>query len=244
VSLLSVRGVSAGYGKLAVLHDVSLHVEPGEVVAVVGPNGAGKSTLMKTLFRLLPLMQGSVVFGGTDLAGTSAAKIAALGAGFVPQGDNTFPDLSVEDNLQIGVPAGSRADKARRLAAMYERFPALEPRRDQRVKTLSGGERQMVALASAMISEPRFLALDEPVTGLAPTVVEGLIQQILSVREHGTAVLWVVEENPLQILKHVDRVYFMAAGVVQRELTAAELLEDGSIERLFFGSHAEASPAR
>lgn len=243
MSLLSVSEISAGYGKLAVLHDVSLRVEEGEVVAIVGPNGAGKSTLMKALFRLLPLMDGSVTLAGRDLGSTSAAGLADLGAGFVPQGDNTFPDLSVEDNLQVGLPGGSRGDKARRLAAMYERFPALEPRRDQRVKTLSGGERQMVALASAMIREPTFLALDEPVTGLAPTIVDGLIRQILSVREQGTAVLWVVEENPLQILKHVDRVYFMAAGVIQRELMAAELLDDGSIERLLFGSHAQASPA-
>jgi ABC-type branched-subunit amino acid transport system ATPase component len=123
---------------------------------------------------------------------------------------------------------------------MYERFPVLRDRRRQAASTLSGGERQMLALASAMITSPRFLVLDEPTTGLAPSIVQGLIQQILRFQREGTTVLWVVEENPLQVLEHVDRVYMMQAGVVERELAADELLGDSTLQELFFGVEADA----
>jgi branched-chain amino acid transport system ATP-binding protein len=243
LTLLSVKDVDAGYTKLPLLHGVSLEVAEGEVVAVVGPNGAGKTTLMKSIFRLLPLRRGTIEFEGRDLGDTSPAELSRLGAGLVPQEANTFPDLSVDDNLRVGLVGVRRSGMTPKLERMYERFPALANRRDQRVKTLSGGERQMVALASAMIKEPKFLALDEPTTGLAPSIVEGLISEILVSRAGGTTVLWVVEENPLQVLRHVDRVYFLRAGVIQREFSAAELLDDESLQALFFGSEAGAEPA-
>jgi branched-chain amino acid transport system ATP-binding protein len=235
MSLLEVDGVRSGYGKVPVLHDVSIRVEERELVAVIGANGAGKSTLMKTVTRLLPLMSGSVVFDGHDLSGKDPRAAANLNIAYVPQDGNTFPGLSVEDNLGVSLMGRKRAEAASMREQMYERFPALKDRRRQGASTLSGGERQMLALASAMITSPRFLVLDEPTTGLAPSIVQSLIQQILRFQREGTTVLWVVEENPLQVLEHVDRVYMMQAGVVERELAAAELLGDQTLQELFFG---------
>ncbi len=235
MSLLEVRNVRSGYGKVPILHDVSLHVDERELVAVIGANGAGKSTLMKTITRLLPLMAGSIAFDGTDLSDRDPRAAAKLDMAYVPQDGNTFPGLSVEDNLGVSLMGIKRGEAAEMRERMYERFPVLKDRRRQAASTLSGGERQMLALASAMITSPRFLVLDEPTTGLAPSIVQGLIQQILSFQREGTTVLWVVEENPLQVLEHVDRVYLMQAGVIERELSADELLGDRTLQELFFG---------
>jgi ABC-type branched-subunit amino acid transport system ATPase component len=235
MSLLEVRNVKSGYGRVPILHDVSLHVDERELVAVIGANGAGKSTLMKTITRLLPLMSGSIGFDGNDLSDSDPRAAAKLDMAYVPQDGNTFPGLSVEDNLSVSLIGVKRAEGAEMRERMYERFPVLKDRRRQAASTLSGGERQMLALASAMITSPRFLVLDEPTTGLAPSIVQGLIQQILSFQREGTTVLWVVEENPLQVLEHVDRVYLMQAGVIERELSADELLGDRTLQELFFG---------
>jgi ABC-type branched-subunit amino acid transport system ATPase component len=239
MSLLDVSGIRSGYGKVPVLHDVSVHVDERELVAVIGANGAGKSTLMKTITRLLPLMSGSISFDGHDLSGKDPRAAAKLDMAYVPQDGNTFPGLSVEDNLSVSLIGRRRGESAEMREQMYERFPVLRDRRRQAASTLSGGERQMLALASAMITSPRFLVLDEPTTGLAPSIVQSLIQQILRFRSEGTTVLWVVEENPLQVLEHVDRVYMMQAGVVERELAAEELLGDQTLQELFFGVHTD-----
>jgi ABC-type branched-subunit amino acid transport system ATPase component len=240
VSLLEVCGIRSGYGKVPILHDVSVRVEERELVAVIGANGAGKSTLMKTITRLLPLMAGSIHFDGHDLSDRDPRAAAKLDIAYVPQDANTFPGLSVEDNLGVSLMGRKRGEAAEMREQMYERFPVLRDRRRQAASTLSGGERQMLALASAMITSPRFLVLDEPTTGLAPSIVQGLIQQILRFQREGTTVLWVVEENPLQVLEHVDRVYMMQAGVVERELAADELLGDSTLQELFFGVEADA----
>jgi branched-chain amino acid transport system ATP-binding protein len=239
VTLLDVRQVRSGYGKVPILHDVSLHVDERELVAVIGANGAGKSTLMKTIMRLLPLMSGSIHFDGKDLSAGDPRAAAKLDMAYVPQDGNTFPGLSVEDNLGVSLMGVKRAEAAEMRERMYDRFPVLKERRRQAASTLSGGERQMLALASAMIRSPRFLVLDEPTTGLAPSIVKGLIQQILRFQRDGTTVLWVVEENPLQVLEHVDRVYMVQAGVIERELAAEELLGDRTLQELFFGVETE-----
>jgi branched-chain amino acid transport system ATP-binding protein len=194
MSLLEVNSVVSGYGKLHVLHQVSISVNKGEIVAVVGPNGAGKTTLMKTIFRVLPLAQGSISFDG-------------------------------------------QLDTDRARTEIYERFPVLAQRRRQSAGTLSGGERQMLALAGAMVTNPRFLALDEPTTGLAPSIVNNLIDQIVEYRNSGSSILWVVEENPLLVLPYVDRVFLVQGGAVANEMAADELLGDDSLKELFFGAH-------
>jgi branched-chain amino acid transport system ATP-binding protein len=237
MSMLEVKDLKSGYGPVPVLHGVSLNVAEGEIVAIVGPNGAGKSTLMKTIFGLLPTAAGSIAFDGQDLAGVRTTRLASLGMGYVPQGSNTFPDLTVEDNLGVAAHAMKGADGGDAIRSVFGSFPALEPLRKRRARLLSGGERQMLALASAIVQRPKFLALDEPTTGLAPSIVQGLIQDVLDLSRTGVTVLWVVEENPREVIQHADRVLLLQNGLIAREREPAELLEGSALEDLFF--HAE-----
>jgi branched-chain amino acid transport system ATP-binding protein len=234
MSMLEVSGLKSGYGPIPVLHGVSLAVDAGEIVAIVGPNGAGKTTLMKTIFGLIPAAGGSVRFDGSDVTGARTTGLAELGMGYLPQGWNTFPDLSVEDNLRVSAHGLSRSKAEAALATVFEEFPVLQALRRRRAKLLSGGERQILALASATVQRPRFLALDEPTTGLAPSIVQRLIEDVLALSRSGVTVLWVIEENPRQIIQHVDRVFVLQAGVIRQESRAEELLASGSLEQLFF----------
>ncbi|MDD9207957.1 ABC transporter ATP-binding protein [Georgenia sp. 10Sc9-8] len=235
MSLLDVSGLSAGYGKISVLHEVGLTVDDREIVAVVGPNGAGKSTLVQAIMQLLKDASGSVVVNATECGGRRTSELSRLGVGYVPQGGNTFPDLSIEENLRVAVRGSASVAAERGLRRAYERFPVLGERRHQSASTLSGGERQMLAVAAAMAIEPYLLILDEPTTGLAPTIVQSLSESIRAYRDGGAGILWVVEENPLQILKHSDRVYLMQGGVMRRETSAAAMLADEGLRELFFG---------
>lgn len=243
MSAIKLTDVSSGYGQLSVLHSVSMEIEAGEIVAIIGPNGAGKSTLMRAIFRLLPLHNGSIRFGDTELGNLATGRLAQLGMALVPQGGNTFPDLSVVDNLSLGLLQASAKEQAERIDDVFKTFPALADRRRQRASTLSGGERQMLAMASAMITDPKFLALDEPTTGLAPSIVRDRIDDILSYRERGTTVLWVIEESPLLCLPHVDRVYVMNSGVLSESRSAADLLDESALQAMFFGVADETDPA-
>lgn len=234
--LLEVVDLKTGYGTLPVVHGVSLTVDVNEVVAIVGPNGAGKTSIVKAISGLLPLMGGTVTFDGTDLRPVKAASRQGLGMSVVPQSGNTFPDLSVQDNLVVSFSSLDRAAAADAIEASFAMFPVLGERRDQLAKTLSGGERQMLAFASGIGTNPRFITLDEPTTGLAPTIVDGLVEKILEFRAEGGSILWVIEEDPLLILPHVDRVYVLNAGTVQAEMPAHELMADEALQSLFFGA--------
>lgn len=239
MSLLEVNQVRSGYGKIPVVHGASLAVAEGELVGLVGPNGAGKSTLMKTLMRLLEVTAGSISFGGTDLTEAGPRVAVRLGMGYVPQERNTFSALTVEENLKVPVSGRKRTEASDLRERMYERFPVLKERRRQPASTLSGGERQMLALASAIITAPPFLVLDEPTTGLSPAIVRDLIQHIVGLRREGTAVLWVVEENPLEILRHADRTYIMRNGIIEREVLSTDFLNDEALRDLFFGVESD-----
>lgn len=232
---LVLDGVSSGYGQLSVLHNVNLQIDEGEIVAIIGPNGAGKSTLLKAVFRLLPLHSGSVHFGGRSIGGLSPGRLAGLGMAFVPQGGNTFPDLTVYDNLAVGLLGESKRAQTRRVSDILDAYPALAARRRQRANTLSGGERQMLAMASAVITDPSFLALDEPTTGLAPAIVKERIDDIVQFRDRGATVLWVIEESPLLCLPHVDRVHVMNSGVLSPSRPASDLLDESVLQSMFFG---------
>ncbi len=234
-SSLVLNEVHSGYGDLPILHGVSLEVAPGEIVAVIGPNGAGKSTLMKTLFGLLAVRGGTMTFGDVDLGQTGTARRAELGMAYVPQEGSTFPELTVYDNLAVSLLRESALTQSRHINEMLESFPALQELRRARAGTLSGGERQMLAIASAMISQPRFLALDEPTTGLAPSIVQERIADIVAVRERGTSVLWVIEESPMLCLPHVDRVYVLNSGVLGPSQPAEDMLDEELLQATFFG---------
>ncbi|MDH4118544.1 MAG: ABC transporter ATP-binding protein [Acidimicrobiia bacterium] len=235
MSSLEIRDLETGYGRLPVLHGVSIRVEPNELVAIVGPNGAGKTSMVKALFGLLPAMKGSLVFDGVDITGAPTARRNEIGMAMVPQTGNTFPDLTVEENLSVSFSMLDRDAATKALQRAYDMFPQLDERRKQPAKTLSGGERQMLAFASGIGTDPRLLVLDEPTTGLAPTIVQGLVDKIVEFRSGGASILWIIEENPLEVLPVVDRVYVLNNGAVQAEMPAAELLADDALQDLFFG---------
>lgn len=242
MALLEIRELEAGYGRLPVLHRVSLDVNVGEMVGILGPNGSGKSTLIKAIFRLLPSMRGSVTFDGMSLDGYRPEQVASLGMSVVPQVASVFPDLTVEDNLRIGrLAAGASSEEA--FGRSYEAFPILKAKADARAKTLSGGERQMLAVASALASSPKFLALDEPTNGLGPKVAQELIARIQAVRESGTTVVWVVGEHAMDVLESLDRAYLLQEGVIKRAWSGDELGELHGLTDLIFGARASAGRA-
>jgi branched-chain amino acid transport system ATP-binding protein len=233
--LLDVKDMTTGYGKLTIVRGASLTVDTGEIVAIVGSNGVGKTTLLKGLTRSLPVSSGSIHLAGTDITRARPSQLAGLGLGYVPQSGSTFPDLSVMDNLLVSM-RGSLTAVRDRCREVLTRFPELDRRRDQAASTLSGGERQMLAIASALLSRPKLLVLDEPTTGLAPLVVQQRIDDIRRLRDQdGAGVLWVVEEHPKICLPAVDRVHFLSEGRLSPPMLPADLLREGALEELFFG---------
>jgi branched-chain amino acid transport system ATP-binding protein len=242
--LLDVTGLRSGHGSMPVLHGVDLTVGEGEIVALIGPNGAGKSTLTRAIFRLLPAWAGTISYDGQDLTALAPRQLAGLGMGYVPQEGNTFPELTVEENLHISLATADRARRREAIDRMFDLFPGLTARRRARARTLSGGERQMLAVASAIALRPRIVILDEPTSGMAPKVVETLVERIVEVRDSGTAVLWVIGESASQVLSHLDRAYVLQSGEMAGELTREQLLSDGSLESAFFGVPAGAAEGR
>ncbi|MEA2226393.1 MAG: branched-chain amino acid transport system ATP-binding protein [Solirubrobacteraceae bacterium] len=237
--LLRITDLSSGYGNMPILHGVGLAVGENEIVALIGPNGAGKSTLMKTLFRLLPAWSGELVYDGQDLTALPPQRLAGLGMAYVPQEGNTFPELTVEENLQISVARVDRAGRRDAIDRMFDLFPGLADRRKSRARTLSGGERQMLAVASAIALRPRIVVLDEPTSGMAPKVVETLVERIVQVRESGTAVLWVIGESATQVLEHLDRAYVLQSGQITGEWGRDELMREDLLTSSFFGAAGE-----
>ncbi|MEK3990233.1 MULTISPECIES: ATP-binding cassette domain-containing protein [Robertmurraya] len=233
MSFLEIKDVISGYGKIPILHEASLEIQEGEMVAIIGSNGAGKTTLMHTIAGFLPLMNGSISFQGVRIDNKSASEIARMGLGYVPQRKNVFAEMSVLENLQMG--AYTLRNPKDKINEMLDLFPRLKERIGQKAGTLSGGERQMLALASALIVNPKLLLLDEPITGLAPQIIKGLIEMIVQICNSGTTVVWVVEENPKEVLKHADRVYLMDSGLIKMERTGKEFLEKENLEELFLG---------
>lgn len=221
--MLDVQGVSAGYGAVQVLSDVSLHVDEGEVVAVLGANGAGKSTLMNTLVGIVPARTGTISFLGKSIRGWKTEAIARSGLTLVPEGRRVFSALTVEENLRMG--AYGRRDRtaaANDLVELLERFPILAQRRRQPAGTLSGGEQQQLAIARALMSRPRLVLLDEPSLGLAPVVVEVVFDLIRQLNEDGLTFV-IVEQSVTQALDVSDRVYVLAGGRVVAEGTSEEM---------------------
>ena len=233
MSLLEVRDLEAGYGDLQVLFGVDLHVEESEYVAIVGPNGAGKSTAMKAVVGLARHMGGEITFDGEDIAGLPPQNIIERGVGYVPQSDNVFPTLTVEENLTIGAYLlGDLPDERREV--VLEQFPILGERLDQRAGNLSGGQQQMLAMARALIPDPPLLLLDEPSAGLAPDLVEELFDHIDRINERGVTVL-IVEQNAKTALRRCDRGYVLAQGENRYTDDGDALLSDPEVRQQFLG---------
>ncbi|HKI99903.1 MAG TPA: ABC transporter ATP-binding protein [bacterium] len=234
MSLLETQSVHSGYGETEILHGVSLHVEPGEVVVIIGPNGAGKSTVMKTVFGLLRPTSGHVILDGEDISGLRPDKLVGRGMSYVPQTDNVFASLTIQENLEMGAFI-RRDDYSAALQAVFERFPVLYERRRVRAGTLSGGERQMLAMGKALMLEPKLLLLDEPSAGLAPRLVEEIFVKVGQIAETGVGVL-IIEQNAKQALKIAQRGYVMAMGEIRLEDAGATLLAHPDLASLYLGA--------
>ena len=232
-SILRVRNLDAGYGDLQILSDVDLDVRAGEYVTIVGPNGAGKSTVMKSVFGLTNRMAGTVTFDESDITDTAPEEIIYEGIGYVPQNNNVFASLSVQENLEMGAYIlDTVPDDA--LEAVYDRFPILRKRREQKAGTMSGGQRQMLAMGRALMLDPDMLLLDEPSAGLAPDLVDDMFDRIDRINDDGTAIL-MVEQNAKKALRRCDRGYVLVDGQNRYEDSGEELLADQQVRQDFLG---------
>jgi branched-chain amino acid transport system ATP-binding protein len=233
-ALLACEGIVAGYSAAdEVLKGVDLTIERGEIVSIIGPNGAGKSTLLKVVAGILVPSRGTVRLGDRPIQGRPPREISTLGVAFVPQEQNIFPTMSVRENLEIGGyvdPSGVR----RKIEAIFERFPALGEKRRHAARTLSGGQRQILAMAMALMVEPALLLLDEPSAGLAPQAAERLFDTIRGINADGVSIV-MVEQNALEALAIARRGYILVDGRNSRTGPAAELARDAEVRRIFLG---------
>ncbi|MEK6245143.1 MAG: ABC transporter ATP-binding protein [Pseudomonadota bacterium] len=233
--MLELTDVSAGYGSFQALFGVSLEVRAGESVAVIGPNGAGKTTLLRAISKLIELSAGEVTMEGRSLKRVPAHEVIAHGISQVPENRRLFPRLTVEENLKMGafLPA-ARAKFLERREFVYSLFPRMQERRAQLAGTLSGGEQQMCAIGRALMSGPKLLLLDEPSAGLAPVIVQSIMQMVKRICAEGYTVL-IVEQNIRQVLKVADRAYLLETGRIKSSGTSAELLASDEIRKAYLG---------
>lgn len=232
--MLQVSEVVAGYGKKVVLHGISLEVNPGEIVALVGPNGAGKSTALKAIFGLLKVQKGSVCFKGEAIQNRRPSLNVRAGLNYVPQGSRVFTDLTVLENLEVGgYILEDRQELRARVEQVFELFPLLRERKDQVAGSLSGGEKQMLALGRALILKPDLLLLDEPSLGLSPKLTKIAIKTIREINEKLETTILVVEQNVREALSIANRAYLLKLGRVALHDTAANLLKEDKIRDVF-----------
>lgn len=230
---LSAANMTGGYGKADILHDCTLTVDKGQIAVIVGPNGAGKSTAMKAVFGMLGLRAGKVTLGGEDITGLSPQERVHKGMGFVPQTNNIFPTMTVEENLEMG--AFIRDDDfTGTMDQVYKLFPAVAEKRAQNAGELSGGQRQQVAVGRALMTRPQLLMLDEPTAGVSPIVMDELFDRIIEVARTGISIL-MVEQNARQALAIADIGYVLVQGTNRYTDTGKALLQDPEVRRTFLG---------
>jgi branched-chain amino acid transport system ATP-binding protein len=233
MSLLLAEDVFGGYGDTDILHGISMEMDPAEVVAIVGPNGAGKSTAMKAVFGLVQVREGRIRFDDQDITNLQPDRIVARGMCYVPQEKNVFPSLTVNENLEMGAFI-RRDDFSAQIERVYELFPPLKERRGQPAGTLSGGQRQMVAIGRALMLDPKLLLLDEPTAGLSPKFIDLIFERVREINAQGVGIL-MVEQNAKQALAMADRGYVLVLGRNRHEDTGRNLLNDPEIAEMFLG---------
>ncbi|EOU3078304.1 high-affinity branched-chain amino acid ABC transporter ATP-binding protein LivF [Yersinia enterocolitica] len=232
--MLSFNQVSAHYGKIQALHQVSLHIQQGEIVTLIGANGAGKTTLLGTLCGEPRATEGSIIFGEQDITGWQTARIMREAIAIVPEGRRVFSRMTVEENLAMGGFFADRQQYQQRIERVYDLFPRLFERRVQRAGTMSGGEQQMLAIGRALMSQPKLLLLDEPSLGLAPIIILQIFDTIQQLREEGMTI-FLVEQNANQALTLADRGYVLENGRIVLEDTGAALLANEAVRSAYLG---------
>jgi ABC-type branched-subunit amino acid transport system ATPase component len=231
--ILKTEDITAGYTEIDILHDVHIRVRSGEIVSVIGPNGAGKSTLLKTIFGILKPRNGNVTFKDEDITGLKPDRVVRKGISYVPQVDNVFPSLTIQENLEMGAFIRND-DYSQRLDEVYDLFPVLRERKKQKVGQLSGGQRQMVAMGRALMLDPQVLLLDEPSAGLAPVLVSMIFEKIKEINATGVAMI-IVEQNAREALKMAHHGYVLAMGRNVLDDKGEALLANEEVARLYLG---------
>ena len=237
MTLLFVQGLRAGYGKIEVLHDVSIAVEEGQIVTLIGANGAGKTTLLKTISGLVRPSAGTIEFEGQNIGRMPAHRIAGRGMSHVPEGRAILKRMTVIDNLHMGAYVRHDKDIDRDIDVVFGRFPALSERRDQIAATLSGGEQQMLAIGRALVARPRLLLLDEPSLGLAPRFITLIFQTLRELKAEGKTIL-LVEQNARKALQVADHAHVMERGRIALSGTGQELLNMPEVQHTYLGQSA------
>ncbi|MBI1333998.1 MAG: ABC transporter ATP-binding protein [Armatimonadetes bacterium] len=233
--MLEIKGINVFYGAIQALQDVTLHVNPGEIVAIIGSNGAGKSTLLRTISGLLRARSGSISYNGVEITNAQPHEIVKMGLGQAPEGRRIFTNMSVQENLQLGAYLRKDTVKiAQDMEAVLNRFPRLRERFKQSAGTLSGGEQQMLAISRALMSNPEILLLDEPSLGLAPFLITEIFNIVKDLNKDGRTVL-IVEQNANRALEIADRAYVLETGVMVLEGTGKELLVDPKVKEAYLG---------
>lgn len=233
--MLKIENLNVYYGVIHALKDLSIEVEEGQIVSLIGSNGAGKTTLLRTISCLIPAKSGTVTYLGHDITNVKPQKLPMEGLVQVPEGRKIFAGLTVYENLQMG--AYLRKDKAniaKDMAKIYERFPILAQRKNQDAATLSGGEQQMLAISRALMAKPKLLLLDEPSMGLAPILVKEIFNIIKEIKDQGTTIL-LVEQNAMQALKIADKAYVLETGTIVLSGTGQELLNSPEVQKVYLG---------
>jgi ABC-type branched-subunit amino acid transport system ATPase component len=234
-STFEAKNIYAGYGDVTIVYDVSIEVAEGEIVAIVGPNGSGKSTLVKSFLGFAKLFQGNVFYQGKDITGLAPHEAVSLGIGYVPQINNVFPNLTISENLEMGAyhRKGKDAIKVSR-REILTMFPELEERKNALGENLSGGEKQMLAIARAMVAQPKVLLLDEPLASLSPKPANAIVSKLEKIKEGGTAIV-IVEQNVDKALSISSRGYVLVNGACAMEGDASSLLTEDSSKQRFLG---------
>ncbi len=233
MSLLSVEGIYGGYGDVDILNGVNIHVDPGEIVVIIGPNGAGKSTAMKAVFGLVKVREGRIVYQDKPITNLRPDQVVKSGICYVPQENNVFPTLTVQENLEMGAFIRND-DYSADLKKVYELFPVLHEKRRQQAGALSGGQRQMVAMGRALMLDPKLILLDEPTAGLAPAIVDLMFENIKKINGLGVSIL-MVEQNAKQALAMSHRGYVLTTGRNRFEDTGKNLLANREVAEMFLG---------
>lgn len=233
-TILEATGVSCGYGKMRIVNEVSFSLHESEIALIMGPNGSGKSTLVKAVVGLIDVFGGHILLGTTELIGKSTVEIIRMGVSYIPQTNNIFPNLTIHENLEMGSTVLERELRQGSIEKVYGLFPELRAKHKDSANSLSGGERQILAIARGLIAKPRILILDEPTAGLAPKIAKNVISRITEIRDEGVSVL-LVEQNARTALNVADRGFVLVAGSKLAEGTPQELTKNEDVVQLFLG---------